>query len=63
LPHRQWKIDRRCGAWNVNSPYRSGSLKKVERELASYKSDLVIVQEVIWDKGGMEPADNYALFM
>ena len=49
----------RFGTWNVRSLYRSGSLSTVTRELASYKLDLVGVQEVRWDKGGMLRAGDY----
>jgi hypothetical protein len=38
------------------------SLKTVSGELAKYKLHLVGVQEVRWDKGGTEPADNYTFF-
>jgi mRNA deadenylase 3'-5' endonuclease subunit Ccr4 len=44
--------------WNVRSLYRSGSLKMVARELGKYKLDLVGVQEVRWDKGGTEWAED-----
>jgi hypothetical protein len=50
------------GRWNVRSLYRPGSLKTVSGELAKYKLDLVGVQEVRWDKGGIEPAGNYTFF-
>jgi hypothetical protein len=43
------------------SRYRLGSLKSVARELAKYDLDLVGVEEVRWDKGGIEPA-NYIFF-
>jgi hypothetical protein len=36
--------------------YRAGSLMTVSRELARYKLDLVGVQEVRWEGGGIEPA-------
>jgi len=42
----------RFGTWNVRSLYRAGSLRAAARELARYKLDLVVVQEVRWDKGG-----------
>ena len=42
------------GAWNVRSLYRSGSFTTAARELARYKLDLVGVQEVRWDKQGIE---------
>jgi len=42
----------RFGTWNVRSLYRVGSLRAAARELARYNLDLVVVQEVRWDKGG-----------
>jgi exonuclease III len=52
----------RFGTWNVRSLYRSGSLKTVARELGKYKLDLVGVQEVRWEKGGTERAEEYIFF-
>jgi exonuclease III len=52
----------RFGTWNIRSLYRSGSLMTVARELASYKLDLVGVQEVRWDKGGRVRAGDYTFF-
>jgi hypothetical protein len=43
----------------VRSLYRIGSLKTVPRELGKYKLDLVGVQEVRWEKGGNERAQDY----
>jgi exonuclease III len=40
----------KIGTWNVTSLYRAGSLKAAARELATYKLDVVGVQEVRWDK-------------
>jgi hypothetical protein len=40
------------GTWNVRSLYRAGSLMAVARELARYKLNLVVVQEVRWDQEG-----------
>jgi exonuclease III len=37
-------------------------LKTVARELGKYKLDLVGVQEVRWDKGSTERAEDYTLF-
>jgi hypothetical protein len=37
-------------------------LKTVARELRKYKLDLVGVQEVRWEKGGTERAENYTFF-
>jgi hypothetical protein len=34
----------------------------VAKELSKYKLNLVKVQEVRWDRGGMQPADQYAFF-
>jgi hypothetical protein len=34
-------------------------LKTVARELGKYKLDIVGVQEVRWDKGGTERAEEY----
>jgi exonuclease III len=55
-------MDMRFGTWNAGSLYRSGSLKTVSGELVKYKSHLVGVQEVRWDKGGTEPAGDYTFF-
>jgi exonuclease III len=52
----------RFGTWNVRSLHRSGSLKTVARELGKYKLDLVGVQEVRWDKGDTERAEDYTFF-
>jgi hypothetical protein len=38
------------------------SLKTISRKLAKYKLHLVGVQEVRWDKGDTEPADDYTFF-
>jgi hypothetical protein len=40
--------------------YRLGSLRSVAKEISKCKLDLVGVQEVRWDKGGTEPAGEYA---
>jgi hypothetical protein len=37
-------------------------LKTVARELGKYKLDLVGVQEVRWEKGGTERAEDYTFF-
>jgi exonuclease III len=52
----------RFGTWNVSSLYRIGSLKTVARELGKQKLDLVGVQEVRWEKGGTERAEDYTFF-
>jgi exonuclease III len=53
-------MDMRFGMWNVRSIYRTGSLKT--SELGKYKLDLVCVQEVRWEKGGTEWAEDYTFF-
>ena len=50
---KQRKRDMGLGTWNVRSLYRAGSLTAAARELARYEFDLVGVQEVRWDNGGM----------
>ena len=52
----------KLGTWNVRSLYRAGSLKVAVRELARYKSDVVGVQEVRWDKEGIVRARDYNFF-
>jgi hypothetical protein len=48
------------GTGNVRSLYRSGLFATVARELAMYKSDLLGVQEVKWDKEGtVRVRDNF----
>jgi hypothetical protein len=47
---------------NVRSLYRAGSLTAAVKELARYKLDLVDVQKVRWDKGGMLRAGDYNFF-
>ena len=46
------------GTWNV----RAASLTAAAREFVRYKLDLVGVQEVRWDKGGMVRAVDYNFF-
>jgi exonuclease III len=55
-------MDMRFGTWNIRRLYRAGSFKTVARELRKYKVDLVGVQEVRWDKGGTERAEDYTFF-
>jgi hypothetical protein len=50
------------GTRNVRSPYKSGSLTTVARELARCKLDLLGVQEVRWDNGGTLGAGDYICF-
>jgi hypothetical protein len=56
-------MDMILGTWNDRSLYWSGSLEKtVATELGKYKLDLVGVQDVRWDKGGIERAEDYTFF-
>jgi hypothetical protein len=56
-------MDMRFGTWNDRSLYWSGSLEKtVATELGKCKLDLVGIQEVRWDKGGTERAEDYTFF-
>jgi exonuclease III len=55
-------MDMRFGTWNVRSLYRRGSLKIETHESAKYNLDLLKVQEVRWDNGDSEPADNHTFF-
>ena len=56
---RSIEREMKIGTWNVRSLYRAGSLKVAARELASYKLDVVGVQEVRWDKVGSVRAGDY----
>jgi hypothetical protein len=47
----------------LSSLYRAGSLTAAARKLATYKSDLVGVQEVRWDKEGTVKTGNYSFFL
>jgi hypothetical protein len=47
----------------VSSLYRSGSFTAVDDELGRYKLDLVGVQKVRWDKGGVVRAGHYIFSM
>jgi hypothetical protein len=55
-------MDLRIGLWDVRSLYKVGSLITVSRELSKYRLDLVGVQEVRWEGGGIEPAGEYTYF-
>jgi hypothetical protein len=55
-------MDMRYRIWNVRRLCRTGHLKTVASELAKYKLYLVAAQEVRWDKGGSQPADDNIFF-
>jgi len=50
------------GTWNVRSLYRAGALMAAARELDRYKLDLVVVQEVRWEKEGTVKVGDYSFF-
>ena len=50
------------GTWNVRHLCRADSLTNAACDLARYKVDLVGVQEVSWDNGGMVRAGDYNFF-
>jgi exonuclease III len=52
----------RLGTWIIRSLHGTGTLKTAVRELGKYKLDLVGVQEVRWEKGGTEQAEDYTFF-
>jgi exonuclease III len=52
----------RFGTWNVMGLYMTGSLITVAREIPKYKLDLVEVQEVKSERGGIEPEGYYTFF-
>ena len=56
------KRDLRFGTWNGGSLYRAVSRTAAAGELARYELDLVDVQDVRWDKGGMIRAGDYNFF-
>jgi len=53
----------RFGTWNVRSLYIAGSLTAAAMELPGYKLDLVLVQEVRWDREGTVRARDYHFFL
>jgi hypothetical protein len=55
-------MDTKFGTSDVRSLHRTGALKTVARELGKRKLDLVGVQEVRWEKGGTERAEDYTFF-
>ena len=47
------------GTWNMRSLNCSGTLKTLDRKLATYRSDLLEVQEVLLGKGVTERLEDY----
>jgi exonuclease III len=56
-------MDIRFGTWNVRNLQRTVAMKTVAGELGKNKLDLVGVQEVRWEKCGIEWAEQYTFFM
>jgi hypothetical protein len=56
------KMDTKFDMWNARSLYRASPLMAVAKVISKYKSDLAEVQEIRWDRGGIEPADEYTFF-
>jgi hypothetical protein len=52
----------RRGTWNVRSLYRASSFVTSAKGILKYNLDLVGVQEVRWDRNGLEPAGEYTFF-
>jgi len=59
---KQWKRDMRLSTWNIRILYRSGSLTAAAKKLTRYKSNLVGLQEVRWDKDGTVRVGDYNFF-
>jgi hypothetical protein len=55
-------MDMRFDKWNVRNLCRAGSLMRVAKQISKYKLDLVGVQEVRRDRGGIDPAGQYIFF-
>jgi hypothetical protein len=52
-------MDMYFGTWNMRSLNWSGTFKTVDKELATFRSDLLGVQEVLLGKGGTEQPEDY----
>jgi hypothetical protein len=52
-------MDMRFAVWSIRSMYRTVSLITVLKKLSKYKSYLVGVQEVRWNRFGTKPAGEY----
>jgi exonuclease III len=48
--------------WNIMHLYSVGSLETVVSKLRKCNLDLVVVQDVRWDKGGSETTDHDIFF-
>jgi len=52
----KWKV--RIGFWNVRTLREYGKLKQVEKELTSYKSDIMGLSEIRWKKNNEIKTQN-----
>jgi len=59
---RKIQREMKLRTWNVRSFYIAYSLKAAARELARYKLDVVVVQEVRWYKEATVRAWDYNFF-
>ena len=60
---KHWKKDMRFSTWNISILCRSGFLTAAARKLARYKSNLVGLQEVRWDKESTVRAGDSNFFL
>ena len=60
--NRKRNRDILLGTWNVRRLYRAGAFITASRELASYKLDLVGLQEVRCEKEGTVNAGDYSFY-
>jgi len=57
--HKQWEMYINFDTWNMKSLNLLGTLKTVDRELATFRSDLLGKQEVLLVKGVTERTEYY----
>jgi hypothetical protein len=55
-------MDMTFGTWNAKSLYKARSLVTVSKVVSKYKLDLVGMQEVAWEGGGIELTREYTFF-
>jgi hypothetical protein len=52
----------KLGTWTIRSLCSAGSLTTIARKTAKCESDVVGVQEMRWDRGDTEPADDIVIW-
>jgi hypothetical protein len=52
-------MDMNFGTWSMRNLNWSGTIKIVDRELATYRSDLLGIQEFVLGKGANERTKDY----